>query len=521
MKSKYFVIFLLLIFTSTLLFCKRPKVKYDQTKEARGLWVTRWEWAKPELQNNPEEQQARIIEIFENAKQAKLNFILFQVRGNGDAFYKSNFEPWSDLLTGTLGQDPGWDPLQFAVEQAHQRGLELHAWVNTFPAWRGTEPPPHTTPEHVYHAHPEWIICDKNGDPMPLSGHYVNLSPGIPEVQEYVHDVCLEIIKNYDIDGLHFDYIRYPEGSPDLGYSHDPISLRLFNSAEGNPKNLSWEDWQRENINQFVRKFYDDANRIKPWIKISAAVIGKYNYSKWNGYHVVYQDALQWVKEGKIDFICPMIYWPSSHPTAPFGNIVQQWLKNYLHSRYIFPGMMINKLGSEDWPLEEVARQVSIVRRAEGNGMVFFSYSGLEKANDLLKNNGFQFLANFPSMPWKEGRPPMEPQNLRAEISGNRTVILTWDTLDSAFQTSKVWKYNIFRSEKSPVNIFEAENLIHIARAEETAYIDAVPDPSKTYYYVIAALDRLNNESPPSNEIMVTFPRVAAISQENRTESSL
>ena len=510
---------LLLIFILPLFFaqCKRPHVKYDQTKEARGIWVTRWEWAKPEFQNNPEAQQERIMDILDLAKQAKLNFVLFQVRGNGDAFYRSEFEPWSNLLTGELGKDPGWDPLQFAVEQAHQRGLELHTWVNTFPAWRGTEPPPHTTPEHVYYAHPEWIICDKNGDPMSLSGHYVNLSPGIPEVRRYVHDVCMDIIKKYDIDGMHFDYIRYPEGSPDLGYSHDSISVRLFNSKQGNPQNLSWEDWQRENINQFVRQFYNDATGLKPWVKISAAVIGKYDYSKWNGYHVVYQDALQWIKEGKIDFICPMIYWQISHPTAPFDIITHQWLKNYLHSRYIFPGMMINKLGSDNWPPEEVVKQVMAVREAEGNGMVFFSFSGLEKANDLLKNRGFQFLANFPSMPWKDGKPPMDPQNLQAEVSGSRTVMLSWQAPDSALQTSPVHRYNIFRSEKTPVDVFAGKNLIHIARAKETAFIDAVPDPDKTYFYVVTALDRVNNESPPSNEVRVIFPKIAKMNSNKNT----
>ena len=132
------ILLILILFS----FCKRPKIKYDETKEARGIWVTRWEWARNNIRNNPAAQKERIIEIFEKVKQARFNFILFQIRGNGDAFYKSNYEPWSELLTGKLGKNPGWDPLEFAIEQAQLRGLELHAWINTFPAWSGASPPP-------------------------------------------------------------------------------------------------------------------------------------------------------------------------------------------------------------------------------------------------------------------------------------------------------------------------------------------------------------------------------------------
>ncbi|OQX95650.1 hypothetical protein B6I21_04325 [candidate division KSB1 bacterium 4572_119] len=486
--------------------CKRPPIKYDRTKEARGIWVTRWEWARADLTNNPEAMKQRIIEIFDRVKQARLNFVLFQIRGNGDAFYQSQHEPWSDLLTGELGKDPGWDPLEFAIQQAHDRGLELHTWINTFPAWRGTSPPPHTKPEQLYNSHPEWLIHGKNGKAMPLSSHYVNLSPGIPEARQYVHDVCLDIIRNYDIDGFHFDYIRYPENSPELGYSMDPTSLKLFNSPNGNPKNLSWADWQRENINKFVRKFYDTANSIKPWLKISAAVIGKYDYSIWNGYHVVYQDALQWIKEGKIDFIAPMIYWQTDHPTAPFGEITEKWLKHYIHERYIFPGISINKLGADNWAVDEVLKQVAISRDG-GNGMVFFSYSGLEKAMAQLENNGFQYLANFPPLPWKKNSPPMDPRNLQFEIQPSGAVLLSWEKPDSLVDSTNVYRYNIFRSDKSPVDVLQAENLIHITSKPVYSYLDMGAHPEKTSYYVITALNRLNNESPPSNEVAVTFPR--------------
>jgi len=317
----------------------------------------------------------------------------------------------------------------------------------------------------------------------------------------------MDIVKNYDIDGIHFDYIRYPEKSPELGYSQDPISLKLFNSPEGNPDNLSWADWQRENINQFVRKFYDRATGLKPWLKISAAVIGKYNYSEWNGYHVVYQDALRWIKERKIDFICPMIYWQTNHPTAPFGKITQDWLNNYLHDRYIFPGLMINRLGSENWSLDEFIKQVTICRN-NGNGMVFFSFSGMEKAMKMLNHSGFQYLANFPPMPWKDQSPPMDPRNLSAVILSSGAVQLKWSSPDTTLELSDVVRYNIFRSQETPVDILKAQNLIHITASKDTLFTDISVQPNSTYYYVVTALDRVNNESPPSNEVRVIVPQL-------------
>ena len=506
---KKFIKLIIFILAIAILLGSVCKERKPSTKEARGLWVIRTEWAVQADTNRMEAQKQKIIEIFDDAKKARLNFVLFQIRGNGDAFYQSQYEPWSDILTDTLGTDPGWDPLDFAIEQAHQMGLELHVWFNTFTAWKGTVPPPHTNPEHVYNAHPEWIVCDKSGKQMLLSGHYVFLSPGIPEARNYVHQVAMDIVENYDIDGFHFDYIRYPEGSNKLGYSKDAISLHLFNSPEGNPNNLSWEDWQRENVNQFVRKFYDEATALKPWLKISAAVIGKYDYSNWNGYHIVFQDARKWITEGKMDFIMPMVYWQTDHPTAPYEPTVRDWF-DFIHERYIFPGMMINRLGTEKWPIKEIIGQVA-VNRDDGNGMVFFSYKGLEKANRQLKAGGFRYLANMPPMSWKDDNPPMDPQNLRAHVLSSGKVLLIWSPPDSIVEQGDVQHYNIFRSEKSPVDFLNAENLIHITAKSDTFYVDQSIKWGHTYHYVVTALDRVNNESPPSNQVSVMVPQYVLI----------
>jgi len=490
------------------------KMRYP-TREMRGLWVTRWEWAIGDS-NKEEVQKRRIRDIFDQALNVKANVIFFQIRGNGDAFYVSKYEPWSELLSHKLGVDPGWDPLEFAINEAHKRGLELHVWFNTFPAWRGKTPPIHTRPEHVYNAHPEWLVCDKSGEPVKLSNHYVSLSPGIPAVRKYINDVAMDIVSKYDIDGFHFDYIRYPEHADKLGYSHDSISVRLFKSRAGNPYNLDWDDWQRENINQFVRMFYDNATNLKPWVKVSAAVIGKYDYSAWNGYHVVYQDAMRWIKESKIDFIVPMIYWQTDHKTAPFEKITKDWLQNNVYERYIFPGLMINNLGSEKWPGEEVVKQIQICRKY-GNGMVFFSHGGLTRAIEAIQEKGDILPANVPAMSWKDDKPPMDPRNLRAEFLADGTIKLMWDDSNSYNGPEDVVRFNVYRGEDRFIDYDDARDLLHITSNLDNEYFDTTAKFGTQYFYAVTALDRVGNESPPSNILEINIPLIAASENDRNT----
>ena len=498
----------LIIMLTTGFICRK---EFVGKKEARGIWLTRWEYTTLLETVDPNLQQAKIIEVMENAARAKFNFILFQVRGQCDAFYRSQYEPWAKELTGILGEDPDWDPLAFAIEHAHQRGLELHAWVNTFNCWKGEEPPAACQPPHVYHAHPEWICADSNGVPMQLSSHYVTLSPGIPEVREYVHKVSMDIVKNYDIDGIHFDYIRYPEKANRLGYSHDSISVAHFNSLESNPEHLNWEDWQREQINKFVRKFYDEATALKPMLKVSASVIGKYDWSEWNGFNVVFQDARKWMEEGKMDFIVPMIYWRRGNPDAPFGKIVQEWIEKYNYNRYVFPGMAVYKMNRPEWPPNEIEAQVNMIRRLNAKGMVFFSYSGLIQ---MLKQSTYQrykYFANMPPMRWKDSVPPNPPTSLRIEECTPEQVILLWDPPQKSLNGDVAKYYNIYRSTRQPIETNSAKNLLAITTHNEPIFIDSQIETETTYYYAVSALDDGNNESIPSNTILVRVPALASV----------
>ncbi|MDD3806853.1 MAG: family 10 glycosylhydrolase, partial [Candidatus Marinimicrobia bacterium] len=256
----------------------------------------------------------------DNHKEANMNAVLWQVRQSGTAYYDSPYEPWGSYLGY---KDPGYDPLEYAIQEAHKRGIEIHAWFNAF----NTNSARLGTPVAE---HPEWVCRDANGNPMPDD---FCLSPGLSAVREYTRDVALDIVNRYDIDGLHFDYVRWNE------YSSKTVSLggeepfdgnfspEIFEGMEkgsrylydiehpysaGVPDSLpgvsysSWESYWRHSVDQFVQMVHDSVQQVKPWVRVSAAALGR--YKKWTGYYTVYQDAAKWFNEGWVDQLTPMHY---------------------------------------------------------------------------------------------------------------------------------------------------------------------------------------------------------------------
>ncbi len=263
-------------------------------KEARAVWLSRYDYCGVSPTHNPDSIKAYIAQVIKQAARANFNLIFFQVRGAGDAFYQPGLEPWGALLTGELGADPGWDPLEFALETAHIHGLELHAWINTYPAWRGSRPPSATIPPIALTAHPDWVVADSAGQPVPLSDGYTNFSPGIPAVREHILAVVSDIASRYAVDGIHLDYVRYPDRARTSGLSRDSISVARFNSPAGNPQQLDWEDWQREQVTMLVTGVFNRLTAIDSSIKLSAAVLGSYVSTGWNAYRQGYQDPRRW-----------------------------------------------------------------------------------------------------------------------------------------------------------------------------------------------------------------------------------
>lgn len=482
------------------------KETFTGKREARGVWMSRFEYANERTRENPELAKQRIREVFEKARKARFNMILFQVRGNADAFYKSSFEPWGEMLSGMLGQDPGWDPLQFAIEEAHRLGLELHAWMNTFPVWRGPNSPGETKPRAILLEHPEWLVCDKDGVPMrvdPPNNDYLWASPGIPAVRNHVLNVVKEIVSNYDVDGVHFDYIRYPEGSSTKGYSHDSVSVARFNSTESNPYRLSWEHWQRDQVNQFVFDAYHAVNEMKPWVKMSASVIGKYMGPGWSSYYIVYQDPRRWMELGKIDFIVPMVYWERTHPTHPFVPLITQWHDRVAYDRLIVPGLSAGLQRKYGW--DELSEEIEEVRELGLPGVVFFSAAGLDRSWDIVGEDEFPYWSLVPAMPWKDDVPPLPPLNLTVDLD-TTGVVLLWE----APSGDEPLSYVVYRSTTGDIARDEVKFIVGITGRNITRWLDEHPIDDEAYYSV-SAVDRLGNESVLSTIVSLQAKLAARI----------
>lgn len=467
-------------------------------KEARAVWFSRFEYCGATQTHNQDSIKLHIDSVINKAADANFNIILFQVRGNGDAYYRSDIEPWGELLTGELGKDPGWDPLDYAITKAHSRGLELHAWINTFPVWRGKNPPKETTPLSPYLSHPEWVVCDSSGVPQSLSSHYVSFSPGIPEVHDYLIMLVEDIVMRYDVDGIHFDYIRYPEESVSQGYSHDAISVQRFKDpVEGNPYDLSWEDWQREQLNHFVYKMYNALHELDPGIKMSTATIGSYQDQAWNAYHAVYQDGRRWAELGKVDYLAPMIYWERSHPTQPFLTRSLEW-REHAFDRYCFPGIGSYRYNTNKKPhtWEEALGQIDALRKEGFYGFVFFDASSLEGHWEDLGRKEFSSPAALPPMPWLKVPPPVQPENVTVEIIDNYHISVQWQPMTDQYQ-----RYIIYLSETEKINSSSSNTLRHIsAPGANTAEITMT---KKDQYLALSAVNKAWVESPLTNPIKV------------------
>ena len=489
-----------------------PFISSAQPKEeVRAVWLTTvWglDWPKT---YSVATQKSDMIEILDSLKSANFNTVMFQVRARGDLMYPSVLEPWAKSLTGTLGQDPGWDPLQFVIDECHARGMEVHAWFVTYKVYSGQNPPPSTSPEHIVNAHPELCKLYESGGTY---GWWMD--PGIPETRQYLVNVAMEMVNNYDLDALHFDYIRYPGSDFDDADTY---------ATYGNGQDIG--DWRRANINQFVYDVYDSVQSVKPWVKVGSAPIGIYHNipgaSGWQGYYDVYQDARDWAQQGKHDYICPQVYWTMS---SRFPYLVDDWVANS-YGKPIYTGIAAYQMESKKdilagdhesfwykamkdspkgWSADEILNQLDYTRTAGGYGQTYFrtlqiTYN-IKNIHTLLKNGQYKYPANIPPMPWKDNVPPNKPKNLSLTANNSTSFTLNWDAPDLPSDGDTVKYYNVYQSESSPVNIDDIKNVVKFQIMGTTSVtINYETAPQNNIFYTVTAYDKGYNESVPADEV--------------------
>ena len=363
-----------------------------QQREARALWISRFDWG------SPPSQRSRLEYLINRAADAGFNIILFQVRATGDAFYKSGLEPWSYRLTSassaTLGADPGWDPLAVAIATAHGRGLQLHAYVNLYPVWEcGRGIPPHTTPEHPYwtlanyQTEPpvydtSWRVysntisgptpmSESTSGPVPCS-EYLWASPGVDWVNEHNLAVIQDIVARYPVDGVHFDRARYPGRQ----YSVDPETLAKVGAAT---PPVSLADWQRNHLSDWMARYYTGAKLINPDVTMSAAVWFTYKktaamtFPTSQGYYDYFQDSHRWLGEGALDALVPMIYGTTFNSDIGKWQVLADDHVAVQGNRQVWLG-----IGAAITPFEGIAQRIAYARRIGAAGIAIWSAGAMD-----------------------------------------------------------------------------------------------------------------------------------------------
>ncbi|MEC7239868.1 MAG: family 10 glycosylhydrolase [Myxococcota bacterium] len=350
-----------------------------ELEELRGIWVTRWTW-------KTEEELRGILRDVDNAG---FNAVFLQVRGEFDAFYPSEIEPWGRHLTGIPGKDPGWDPLAVAVDQAHDLGLQLHAYLNVFPLWKaGEDLPGEGSPTHAIRAHPEWEILGPQGERLLTPEQpYHFASPGNPEVRFRIAQVAADIDYRYDVDGIHLDYIRYPHKNA----SRDPVSMSRFDASK------PWADWQRDQVHATVAGVSAMVS-----VPVTAAVWGV-NENRWGwsgvsqGKHDYYQDSHAMLERGLLDAIAPMVYWPNQSRRGErldFSTLVADHVSNR-GQRHVYVGV------NAELTYEQLVECIRSARQQGAQGVIVFDYSLVRDNLNRLKSDVFQLPAQPPAMEWR------------------------------------------------------------------------------------------------------------------------
>jgi uncharacterized lipoprotein YddW (UPF0748 family) len=487
---------LLVLFSFSLLVSQTKQ----PVKEVRAVWiatVSNLDW--PSSASTAEAQRADAINILDQLKANNFNTVVLQIRARGDALYPSEIEPWSRVLTGTFGREPGWNPLQFWLEETHKRGMEFHAWWNFAYVVSGNTVPTSVGLPHIGTTQPNWARVATNSD-----GSNIYMDVGLPEVRDYLVNTAMEMVRGYDIDAIHFDYIRYLERIPD---SWDSSTYRAHN-----PDGMNLQDWRRENINMFVREIYDSIKAIKPWVKVGSTPVGNYAAgvpqvgSALYGYTDVFCDSRKWLREGKHDYLAPQIYWAITG-NYPFNRILADWLDNS-YGRHIWGGVASYKdepNNANNNVYNQTAQIIQNSRDQKSAGNIFYRLREYITKNDYASTkSSYPYLANIPAMPWIDSIPPATPQNLIITKIDDKTWQLTWDKVTPGADGDTAKYYNIYRSISSEIDYEDGENLYHITTNSNNSFtVKFAEAPTRNYYFLVTALDKNNVESAPSNIVPI------------------
>ena len=499
MRLLYAYLFTCCLFLPHLLFAQSTSPK----REFRGVWiasVANIDWpSQPGL--SPVVQQEEFRFILDEQKKNGMNAVVVQIRPTTDALYRSKQELWSHWLTGKQGQPPNppYDPLAFQIAEAHRRGMEFHAWINPYRATHDTIRA-NISPEHITNKKPEWFITYAG------KKHF---KPGLPEVRQYIVGIIMEVVRNYDIDAIHFDDYFYPYPTQEI--YPDSADFATYGSGFA-----TIADWRRFNVDEVIRTISDSIKSVKPYVKFGVSPFaiwknkttvdprGSDTKGGLSNYEHLYADVRGWLEKGWIDYNVPQLYFHIGYPVADYAKLLDWWSQNNF-GKHLYIGQGTYRVNSDpkirEWyDPRESGRQLRLNRKApQVQGSVFFSSKSVMNnplgVQDSLRNNYYRLPALLPTMPWLDATTPNAPTQLKA-TSNLQNIYLTWAKPSPATDGDTARYYVIYRRPKGMA--IEPENPAHILTIHAsavTSFTDETAQPGKRYTYAVTAVDRLHNES--------------------------
>ncbi len=464
-------------------------------REFRGAWI---QSVNGQFQNigTVKMQQTLTYQLDELQKDG-VNAIIFQVRPECDALYQSSLEPWSKFLTGEQGKEPFpyWDPLQWMIEQCHQRGMELHAWINPYRA--KTKNTSKLAQNHIAVVHPERVFA--------YDGLFI-LNPGIPENRDYICQVVEDILRRYDVDGLHIDDYFYPYPAPGQKIP-DAKEYQRYSSGFSNIN-----DWRRNNVDLFIKQLGETIHRVKPWVKFGVSPFGIYRNaksdpqigSKTNGlqnYDDLYADVLKWVNKGWIDYCVPQLYWEIGNKAADYNELIHWWSK-YAGNRPLYIGEDVERTVKHADPNNPRVHQQEAKYRLHQqlpnvNGTVLWyaktTVDNVGNYGTMLRTKYWRTPALQPLMPFLGKGTPKKPKKVKPVWTSDG-LILFWQPQKAKNWDDEAVKYVVYRfAPKEKIDLDDASKIVAIT-SQPMYKLDYLDGKTK-YTYVVTALNRLSNES--------------------------
>ena len=465
-------------------------------REFRGAWIQCVNGQFTGM--GTQAMQQTLARQLDELKRDGVNAIFFQVRAECDALYASPYEPWSRFLTGVQGKAPApyWDPLAWMVEQCHRRGMELHAWINPYRA-KTTG----TTSLAATH-----IVSRQPGRAFAYGGQMI-LNPGMPENREYICSVVADIVRRYDVDGLHIDDYFYPY--PAAGQTiPDDAQYRLYSNGIADRG-----DWRRYNVNLFIKQLADTIKGVKPWVKFGVSPFGIYRNkrssaigSQTNGlqnYDDLYADVLLWVNNGWVDYCVPQLYWQIGHPAADYKTLIEWWNK-FASARPLFIGEDVERTAK--YPDPDNPRQNQLLAKRAlhsrmgnvGGTVLWYAKAVVDNIGNygtMLRDVYWKYPALQPAMPFIDGKAPGKVRKLKPVWTADG-YILFWTAPKGRGWKDEAQQYVVYRfAPGEKVDTSDPSKIVAITR--QTFVSLPYEDGETKYTYAVTALDRMQNESKP------------------------